>query len=168
MLTLEIVHAYVYGGECIYVRANDWVKIRQMRKQPWFEKWDMLQVYPIYTTRIQWWFTKKLETRTIGGMKYMCSLLLLVLMIEKLLFKNSCVRWPNIRPIRWVYTSDAVKRFAALSRASQIFTIILPISVCQCSQSAGRNSCSIVSVDVSNWSYRLTVHPVTSSRLSSS
>ena len=31
-----------------------------------------------------------------------------------------------------------------------IYTIILLMSVCQCSQSAGRNSCSIVSVDVSN------------------
>ena len=33
-------------------------------------------------------------------------------------------------------------------------------------QTAGRNSCSIVSRDVTNCSYRLTVHPVTSSRLS--
>ena len=40
-------------------------------------------------------------------------------------------------------------------------------NVCQCSQTAGRNSCSIVSGDVSNCSYRLTVHFVTSSRLSS-
>ena len=39
--------------------------------------------------------------------------------------------------------------------------------LCRCSQTAGRNSCSIVSGDVSNCSYRLTVHPVTSSRLSS-
>ena len=47
-----------------------------------------------------------------------------------------------------------------------IYTIILQ-SICQCSQTAGRNSCSIVSGDISNCSYRLTVHPVTSSRLSS-
>ena len=40
------------------------------------------------------------------------------------------------------------------------------MSVCLCSQTAGRNSCSIVSGDVSNCSYRLTVHPVASSRLS--
>ena len=39
--------------------------------------------------------------------------------------------------------------------------------LCRCSQTAGRNSCSIVSGDVSNCSYRLIVHPVTSSRLSS-
>ena len=30
-----------------------------------------------------------------------------------------------------------------------IYTIILLMSVCQCSQNAGRNSCSIASVDVS-------------------
>ena len=48
-----------------------------------------------------------------------------------------------------------------------IYTIILLKSVCRCSQTAGRNSCSIVSGDVSNCSYRLTVYPVTSSRLSS-
>ena len=39
--------------------------------------------------------------------------------------------------------------------------------LCRCSQTAGRNSCSIDSGDVSNCLYRLTVHPVTSSRLSS-
>ena len=54
-----------------------------------------------------------------------------------------------------------------------IYTIIfllslsVCLSVCQRSQTAGRNSCSIVSGDVSNWSYCLTVHFVTSSRLSS-
>ena len=47
-----------------------------------------------------------------------------------------------------------------------IYTIILLKSVCRCSQTAGRNSCSIVSGNVSNHSYRLTVHPVTSWRLS--
>ena len=41
------------------------------------------------------------------------------------------------------------------------------MSVSRGSQTAGRNSCSIVSGDASNCSYRLTVHPVTSSRLSS-
>ena len=45
-----------------------------------------------------------------------------------------------------------------------IYTIIL--SVCRRSQTVGRNSCSIVSGYFSNFSYRLTVHPVTSSRLS--
>ena len=37
------------------------------------------------------------------------------------------------------------------------------LSVCRRSQTAGRNSCSIVSGDVSNCSNRLTVHPVTRS-----
>ena len=40
--------------------------------------------------------------------------------------------------------------------------------ICRCSQTVGRNSCSIASGDVSNYSHRLTVHPLTSSRLSSS
>ena len=40
-------------------------------------------------------------------------------------------------------------------------------SVCRCSQTAGRNSCSIVSENVSNGSYHMTVYPVTNSRLSS-
>ena len=40
-------------------------------------------------------------------------------------------------------------------------------SVCQRSQTAGHNSCSIVSGNVSNCSHHLTVYPVTSSRLSS-
>ena len=48
-----------------------------------------------------------------------------------------------------------------------IYTIILLKSVCRRSQTAGRNSCSIVSGDVSNCSYRLKIHPVTSSHLSS-
>ena len=52
-------------------------------------------------------------------------------------------------------------------RTKVIYTIILHKSVCQCSQTAGRNSCAIVSGDVSNCPYRLTVHHVTSSRLSS-
>ena len=47
------------------------------------------------------------------------------------------------------------------------YTIITLISLCRCSETAGRNSCSIVSGDVYNCSYRLTVLPVTSSRLSS-
>ena len=48
-----------------------------------------------------------------------------------------------------------------------IYTIILLKSVCRCSQTAGCNSCSIVSGNVANCSYRLTVYPVTSSRLNS-
>ena len=48
-----------------------------------------------------------------------------------------------------------------------IYTIILLKSVCRCSQTSGRNSCSIVSGYVSNCSHRLAVHPVTSSLLSS-
>ena len=48
-----------------------------------------------------------------------------------------------------------------------IYTIILRLSVCRRSQTAGRNSRSIVSRNVSNCSYRLTVYPVTSSRLNS-
>ena len=49
----------------------------------------------------------------------------------------------------------------------QIIYTIICLSVCQRSQTAGRNSCSIVSGNVSNCSHRLTVYPVTSSRLSS-
>ena len=41
-------------------------------------------------------------------------------------------------------------KYAICLDSSTIYTIILLMSVCQCSQSAGRNSCSIVSVDVSN------------------
>ena len=49
-----------------------------------------------------------------------------------------------------------------------IYTIILVNYVCVSQlATAGRNSCSIVSVDVSNCSYRLTVDTLTSSRLSS-
>ena len=48
-----------------------------------------------------------------------------------------------------------------------IYTIIFLKSVCQRSQTAGRNSCSIISGNVSNCSHRLTVYPVTSSRLNS-
>ena len=45
-----------------------------------------------------------------------------------------------------------------------IYTIILHKSVCRRSQTARRNSCSIVSGDVSNWSHPPKVHPVMSSR----
>ena len=48
-----------------------------------------------------------------------------------------------------------------------IYTIILLKSVCRRSRTAGRNSCSIDSGDVSNCSYRLKVDPVMSSHLSS-
>ena len=48
-----------------------------------------------------------------------------------------------------------------------IYTVIIIMYVCRCSQTAGRNSCSIVSGDISNSSYRLTVHPVKSSPISS-
>ena len=41
------------------------------------------------------------------------------------------------------------------------------LSVSRRSQTAGHNSCSIVSGNVSNCSHRLTVYPVTSSRLNS-
>ena len=41
------------------------------------------------------------------------------------------------------------------------------MSVCRRSQTEGRNSCSIVSGNVSNCSYSLKAHPFTSSRLSS-
>ena len=50
---------------------------------------------------------------------------------------------------------------------TNIYTIIFLKSVCQRSQTAGRNSCSIVSGNVSNCSHRLTVYPVTNSRLNS-
>ena len=46
-------------------------------------------------------------------------------------------------------------------------SLSVSLSVCRLSQTTGRNACSIVSGDVSNCSYRLTVHPVTSSCLSS-
>ena len=52
------------------------------------------------------------------------------------------------------------------SKRVRIYTIIFLNSVSRRSQTAGSNSCSIVSGNVSNCSYRLTVHPVTSSRLS--
>ena len=45
----------------------------------------------------------------------------------------------------------------------QIYAIIVLKSVCRSSQTAGRNSCSFVSGDMSNWSYQL---PLTSSHLS--
>ena len=52
-----------------------------------------------------------------------------------------------------------------------IYTIIylksVSLSVSRRSQTAGRNSCSVVSGNVSNCSHRLTVYPVMSSRLSS-
>ena len=54
---------------------------------------------------------------------------------------------------------------------TDIYTIICLKSVClsvgRRSQTAGRNSCSIASGDVSNWSYPTEVLPLTSSRLSS-
>ena len=50
---------------------------------------------------------------------------------------------------------------------SFIYTIICLKSVCGRSQTAGSNSCSIASGDVSNWLYPTEVLPLTSSRLSS-
>ena len=48
-----------------------------------------------------------------------------------------------------------------------IYAIILLKSVCRSSQTTGRNSCSIVSGDVANCSYRLSFLPLTSLHLSS-
>ena len=48
-----------------------------------------------------------------------------------------------------------------------IYTIILLKFVCRCSQTSGRNSCLIVSGDVSNCSYQLSVIPPTISHFSS-
>ena len=63
--------------------------------------------------------------------------------------------------------------FSAIQNKSILYfsmsvSLSVCLSVCRRSQTAGRNSCSIVSGDVSKCFYRLTVHPVTSSRLSSS
>ena len=57
--------------------------------------------------------------------------------------------------------------FVYFRTCQTIYTIVFLKSVCQRSQTAGRNSCSIVSGNVSNCSHRLTVYPVTSSRLNS-
>ena len=71
------------------------------------------------------------------------------------------------------YSTVAKHKSHSLSQQSPIHQFCLSICqsvcmyVCRCKQTAGRNSCSIVSGDVSNCSYRLTVHPVTSSGLSS-
>ena len=64
----------------------------------------------------------------------------------------------------WLHAIMAIILQILQKVCRNIYTIILYKSVCLRSQTAGRNSCSIVSGDVSNWSYRLTVHPVTSSR----
>ena len=62
-------------------------------------------------------------------------------------------------------------RMCGTSSQANIYTIIFLNSVClsvsRRSQTAGRNSCSIVSGNASNCSHRLTVYPVTSSRLNS-
>ena len=52
----------------------------------------------------------------------------------------------------------AAKRII-VTHQTGIYTIIILKSVCQCSQTAGRNSCSLISGDVSNCSYRPTVGP---------
>ena len=79
-----------------------------------------------------------------------------------------------IQGVKKVFGSDDKKElvdpYFVLSFAGKkvtIYTIILLKSVCRCSQTAGRNSCSTVSGDISNCPYRLTVHTVTSSCLSS-
>ena len=50
---------------------------------------------------------------------------------------------------------------------AHIYTIIFHKSVCRRSQTAGRNTCSIFSGDVSNGPYLLKAYPVTSSHFSS-
>ena len=62
---------------------------------------------------------------------------------------------------------NVAAKLIIVTHQTGIYTISILKSVCQCSQTAGRNSCSIISGDVSNCSYRPTVHHVTSSRLSS-
>ena len=59
-----------------------------------------------------------------------------------------------------------IRHSVRLAWGRTIYTIII-LSVCRRSQTAGRHFCSIVSGDVSNCSYRLTIHHVTSSCLSS-
>ena len=61
-----------------------------------------------------------------------------------------------------VYSSFTAENI--LSQVSIIYLKSVSLSVSRRSQTAGRNSCSIVSGNVSNCSHRLTVYPVTSSR----
>ena len=61
-----------------------------------------------------------------------------------------------------VHTVDPVGVGASSPILFSIYIIILLKSVCRCSITAGRNSCSIVSGNVSNCSYRLSVLPLTS------
>ena len=56
---------------------------------------------------------------------------------------------PSEDKVRAVLYALGVKSAIFLD-SSTIYTIILLMSICQCLQSAGRNSCSIVSVDVFN------------------
>ena len=73
---------------------------------------------------------------------------------------NNLIRLSSDRQTCIIMTVNARNRY-------DIYTIILLKSVCRCSQTAGRNYCTIVSGNVSNCSYRLTVYPVRSSRLNS-
>ena len=66
----------------------------------------------------------------------------------------------------YLYNSGTLPRSRVCTHI-YIYTIICLKYVCRRSQTAGRNSCSIASGDVSNWSNPPKVHPVTNSRLSS-
>ena len=74
---------------------------------------------------------------------------------------QKCIRI-QIR-IKALGTSDSFHQ----NNNCSIYTIILLKFVCRSYQTAGRNSCSIVSGDVANGSYRLKALPLKSSHLGS-
>ena len=83
-----------------------------------------------------------------------------------------CVLNVRVAPIvkNWVAVSPSSKNVLICTLPMQllrIYTIILLKFVCRCSQTAGRNSCSIMSGDISNCSYQLSVLLLASSHLSS-
>ena len=67
----------------------------------------------------------------------------------------------NIYPV-FTLNGKIIDESDTVTYLGHIYTIILLTSVCRRSQTAGRNSCSIVSGDVSNCSYSPKTHPVTS------
>ena len=111
--------------------------------------------------------TRRLETAQIRGLTLSVAAGTVVNGIER--DRQSSI----IRTMPITIAEKRALRFGCIAVPTQKvlyiinYTIICLKSVCRRSQTAGRNSCTIASGDVSNLSYPPEVHPVTSSRLSS-
>ena len=101
------------------------------------------------------------------GAKYGVNQEQIVLMSTEMKYEYN-IALNNNSDHSWIASDIGITAWLRITVLDLVYCVTGHVyAVCRRSQTAGRNSCSIVSGDVSNCSYHLKVHPVTSSCLSS-